>query len=122
MSVPSDISRSVENLMIYFFYAVGSVSLLVNTATLMIIVRKSSALTPEIKTIAIFQQVRIWLYAEISFGSSFPVYCQTHLSPYSSFRFSILEWAVDIVLAYSARAYHTNIYWFVGKNAKVTHT
>uniref|UniRef100_A0A8R1UY10 G protein-coupled receptor n=1 Tax=Pristionchus pacificus TaxID=54126 RepID=A0A8R1UY10_PRIPA len=36
---------------------VFTLSLLINTATLMIIVRKSSALTPEIKTIAIFQQL-----------------------------------------------------------------
>lgn len=44
--------------MVYFFYAIGSISIVVNVATLVIIIRRSAFLLPEIRAIAIFQQVR----------------------------------------------------------------
>lgn len=57
MSELSDISPVVENMQIYFFYVIGTISLIVESATLFIIITKGSALTPEFRFLSIFQQV-----------------------------------------------------------------
>ncbi|GMR44674.1 hypothetical protein PMAYCL1PPCAC_14869, partial [Pristionchus mayeri] len=56
MAIPADIPRGVESMMVYFFYVTGSVSLVVNTVTLLIIARKSVALDREVKFLAKLQQ------------------------------------------------------------------
>lgn len=57
MLEPSDIPTAIEKMQIYFFYAVGSFSLVINSATLVIIIRKNSLLTSEFKLMLFFQQV-----------------------------------------------------------------
>ncbi|KAF8374610.1 hypothetical protein PRIPAC_81039, partial [Pristionchus pacificus] len=56
-STPSDISPVVELVAIYFFYFVGSVSLIVNSITLAIIVWKGAILDREIRWITVLLQV-----------------------------------------------------------------
>ncbi|GMR34679.1 hypothetical protein PMAYCL1PPCAC_04874, partial [Pristionchus mayeri] len=56
MEVPSDISPFIENLKVYFFYVVGSASLVVDLATLSIIIRKSKKMNREVRLLAILQQ------------------------------------------------------------------
>ncbi|KAF8353790.1 hypothetical protein PRIPAC_95413 [Pristionchus pacificus] len=57
MPVPSDISRYFQYSFVYSFYVIGSISLVVNSATLFIILTKSSALTREVKLLTVFQQL-----------------------------------------------------------------
>ncbi|GMS97127.1 hypothetical protein PENTCL1PPCAC_19302, partial [Pristionchus entomophagus] len=48
---------TVEKMMIYSFYVVGSISLVFNSTTLWIILRENAALTREIKLLTVLQQV-----------------------------------------------------------------
>ncbi|GMS91983.1 hypothetical protein PENTCL1PPCAC_14158, partial [Pristionchus entomophagus] len=57
MSVPSDLPSLVETIAIILFYFLGALSLLVNSVTLAIIIRKGSMLESEIRKLSVFLQI-----------------------------------------------------------------
>lgn len=57
MTLPSDVYPIVESIQQYLFYFVGTFSLLVNSMTLTIIIRKSSILDREIRRLTLYLQV-----------------------------------------------------------------
>ncbi|GMR33827.1 hypothetical protein PMAYCL1PPCAC_04022, partial [Pristionchus mayeri] len=96
MSTPSDISPVVESIFICFCYFIGIISLIVNTATLVVIVKKSSALIREVKIIIVFQQVSFLLSNAFStllfipffytrIGSSYLVFVEVEIRPHLRF-------------------------------------
>ncbi|GMT21951.1 hypothetical protein PFISCL1PPCAC_13248, partial [Pristionchus fissidentatus] len=61
MALPSDLPPALEQVQIVLQYTIGAVTLIVNAATLSVIVCKSSALTREARLIAVFLQTNCLL-------------------------------------------------------------